>query len=374
MKFSLNKKDISEILQHLQIIPPQKSNVVAVSNLKLDVDAETNSIKLTATDFNITAIVTIPSNVIESGTILVNAKQFSDIVNSLPLASINFSLRDDHLFIECEKAKFTISYIESKYFPEDAFIDSETALVINAKNFKKMINFTSFCVATESPQPALTGIYLKFSKSSLTVTATDSKRVSETILNTNFDIETDHEVVLPTKALSFVEKNITDSINEVIFKYDSKRISFHFGNMILISNKFESKYPNYTPAFKVIPTNFLTIDKASLKDALRRVSLFSDDSDNLVRISLNDSLLIIESLISEKGNAKESLSDFAYSGPEVSFGINVKFLLSFVQVIETDEVIIQFKSVEEPFYILNNKEFENLNVRFVLMPMRIERR
>ena len=92
-----------------------------------------------------------------------------------------------------------------------------------------------------------------------------------------------------------------------------------------------------------------------------------------IKMSLTSNEIKIESLISERGNAKEVISGFTYDGPEDSYGLNSKFLMSILNAIETDEVLLKFRSTNEPIWFLNNDEFDSLEIRFILMPMKIDK-
>ena len=275
MVFSINKKDIIDRLQNMISIIPSKTTMMVLSNLKLEADAESNQIIMTATDLNLTTIVKIPANVIENGALLVPAKHLGDIISALPESLINFSLRDDHLFIECEKSNFTISYIEASMFPEITFVNSDVEYIFNAEKFKKVIQNSSFCASTETAQPIYTGVYLKLEDNLVTMAATDTKRIGEAKYKVEFTNGNPYEIILPTRALSFIEKNINHDIGDLIIKYDDRRISFMMNNVLLISNKYEGKYPNYSVAFRNPPIYTLMLDRDVFRDDFMMVSLLS---------------------------------------------------------------------------------------------------
>jgi len=373
MVFSVNKKDISEKLQSLTSIIPSKSTMMVLANFKIQTDSETNLITITATDLNITTVVKIPANVLENGSILVSAKHLSDIINALPETQINFSLKDDHLIIECGNSNFTISYIEASLFPEISFIENSQEFTFVAESFKRLVQNSTFCAATDSNQSICNGVYFRIEENLVTMAATDTKRIGEAKLTSELAIETPYEIILPTRALNFLEKNLTSDIDDIVVKFDEHRISFQIKSTLLISNKYEGRYPSYNVAFRNLPTTTLMVDKGAFRDAVRRVSLLSEDDDKLIKISLNNTEIKVESLISERGNAKEIITNFNYDGEEVYFCLNARLLQSIVNVIESDEIVFKFRSTVEPIWIQNNIDFEGMEIRFILMPMRIDK-
>jgi len=373
MVFSVNKKDISEKLQSLLNIIPSKFSSMVLSYFHIDVRKETNTLTVVATDLNIMTKVVIPAEVEEDGALLIPAKHFSDIINSLPDALIHLAKKDDHLFIECGHSSFQISFMNVDIFPELSKISSETVYEIEADNFKKIVQNGIFCASTDSSLSICNGILFRIEDHALTLVSTDTKRVAEASCKTEFTHGDAYEVVIPPRALSFIERNITADTQSIAIKYDEHRVSFSLPGIELITNKFEGRFPNYLVAFKNEPTYTLILDKNQLKAAIHRVSILSEDEDKLIKCSLQEGMIVIESLTSEKGSAKESIDELTYDGPECFFCLNSRFLASFINVIETDEIVIKFRSTEEPFWIANNAEYEFIKLRFVVMPIRVNR-
>ena len=373
MKFSVNKKDMSDKLQYLNNVIPSKSNMMVLANFKIEAKCETNTITIVATDLNITTVVTIAANVMEDGSILVSAKHLADIIASLPDQVINFSIREETLVIECGNSNFSINFLESSLFPEISFIDSDNQYTFDADSFKKMIENSAFCTSTEAHQSIINGVYCKLEDNLMTFAGTDTRRIGEAKLKAEFTVEEPYEIVLPTRALNFLEKNIKDDVESISIKYDVRRISFHLSDIVLISNRYDGKFPTYTVAFRNQPNYSLLIDRNTLRDAIRRASLLSEDDDKLIKIALSESEIIVESHLSERGNAKESIKGFKYDGPDVLYCFNSRLFTGILNAIDTDDVVLKFRSPEEPIWILNNAVYENMDITFILMPMRLGR-
>jgi len=377
MRFSLNKKDIIEIIQHLIGVIPAKSSMLTLSNFKIEVEKEATEITITASDLNITTIVKIPKaedTTIEAGSILIHAKKFTEIISALPDKQINFSLRDDYLTIECGDSSFEINYSDTELFPEICNLDTQVEYRFNAGSFKKLISNTAFCTSSDSAYNTLTGVNFNFQGNLLTMAASDTKRIAEAKLVTDYTNVPQYEIILPLRALSFIEKNIKSETDEVIIKYDEHRISFYLkGGIQLISNKYSGKFPNYTLPFQKIPESSLVINRNIFRDAVKRVSLLSEDDDNCVVLFLNNKEIKIESSSSEKGNAKEIIKYFEYDGPETFYSLNSRLLISIINIIETTDVVLKFSSTEEPIWLLNKEDIEPVEIRFLMMSLRNRR-
>ena len=374
MIFSLQKKDIADKLQHLLNVVSSKTNMLVLSNFRLDADATSSTLTITATDLNITTIVKISANVIENGSVLVSAKRLSEIVNSLDDANINFSIKDDYFYIECENSSFKINHLEADLFPDIYLIENDNQYDINALAFKKLIQNTTFCVAPDAIQSICNGVYIKIEDNLITMAGTDTKRIGEAKLTTDFTVAEPYEIVVPPRALSFIDKNINQDADLIAIKYDDKKISFYLKNILVISNKYEGKFPGYTVAFKNPPETTLMLDKNKLKDAIRRVALMSEDEDKLLKISMNKNYVLVETYVSEHGNAEVKIDGVSYDGEDAVFCLNSRLLSGLVNAIESEEVIIKMRSNIEPIWLLNNADLGNLDIRFIVMPMRMDNR
>jgi len=375
MNFTVAKKDIAERLQSLIGIIPTRANMMILSNFVLEANKETGLLTFTATDLNIMARIEVAATVEEGGSLLVSAKHISDIIRDFPDSDIHFNTSDDHLFVKCGNFNFQISYTDPALFPVTNKINSESEFNIAASQFKKIIANSLFCISsdTSNPMSICTGAYVKIEDHLLTVAATDTRRIAEVKCKTDFTLDIPYEVVIPPKALQYIDKSITNETEFVTIKYDEHRVSFNLPGIELITNKYDGRFPTYTVAFKNPPNYTLILDKNVLKNAINCVAHLSEDDDRLIKITLERSAVKVESIISEQGTGKGVIEEFNYDGPECFFALNSRYILSFINVIETNEIVIKFRSTEEPFWIYNNEDYQDIELRFVVMPMRMNR-
>lgn len=373
MKFSINKRDFVNYVSHTNMIISSKTTMQILTNILLEADDASNTIKLTATDLNITVVLTINANVIESGKICTSAKSFSDIIQALPDALIHFVTDNDKLKITCEKSSFNLNYIDDALFPLVPEPDPGKAIKFDCKLFRKMINNTTFAAGSEGSSQIYAGIYWHISPTEQIMAATDSKRIAEVRTSFNVNIENPIEVVVPSKPMIFIEKYFNETTNEIDLVFEENRVCYLYENIIVMSNKYEGKYPIYSVVFRNEHTHQILIDRVLFRDAIRRVSLLATNDDaNIIKFDITQFDLTIEAINSEIGNAKEVISEFSYDGEPIVFGLNSKFILSFLNVIESDDVVLKIGKSTEPIWVLNNQEFENYKVRFVVMPLRFD--
>ncbi|MCL1827808.1 MAG: DNA polymerase III subunit beta [Candidatus Cloacimonetes bacterium] len=375
MKFSVLKKNLHDKLQYIISVVPSKTNLLVLSNLKIVASKENNTVTITATDLNITTIITIEANVLSDCQLLVPAKYFYDIVSSFSTDSIEFSFEPDKLSLAITSgyAKFEVNCVDISMFPEIGKIDSKSEYICNAEDFKKLIQNSVFCASTEQNQTIISGVFIKIENNLITFAATDTKRIGEAKLKTNIQVVEPFEIVVPSRALTFIEKNITSATEEITVKYDESRISFMLNDIVMISNKIEGRFPTYTVAFRNQPNYKLTLNKDEFLKAMKQASLLAEDEDRLIKIDIKSHELLVESHLTERGNAKISIPKIDYDGPESPYCFNSRLFTAILGVIETESVVLLTRSNEEPIWIQNNIVYENLEIKYVLMPLRIGR-
>ncbi len=373
MKFSIDKKDIVHYVQNVTSIVSSKPALQVVSNLLIECFEETNTVKLVASDLNMTVIVDLPASVLISGSICISAKSFSDIVQAMPDALISFQTIDDKLIINCQNSNFNLNYVDSSLYPIIPPINREKEIQFPNEVFKKMIENTTFATSTDVSNQMYSGVYCNFSSSEQVMAATDSKRIAEVKYLDQLNIEESQEFVISVKSLNFLEKFLDGSENIINIIVEEKKVIFIYNNVIVICNKYEGKYPIYSVVFKKEHDHQLMIDRQLIKDAIRRVSLLSSDNDkNIMKFDIKQSEILLEAINSELGNAKELITEFSYNGEDITFGLNSKFVQSFLNVIDSDEVIFKIGKSTEPIWVLNNSDKTDLLIRFVVMPLRLE--
>ena len=87
MKFSCDKNILSEAVSRVGKIVPAKANIHAVEGIYLQL-FDDGMLKLTGYDFTVGIEAYIETEFAETGSVIINAKLFSDILNSLPSGTV----------------------------------------------------------------------------------------------------------------------------------------------------------------------------------------------------------------------------------------------------------------------------------------------
>ena len=153
----------------------------------------------------------------------------------------------------------------------------------------------------------------------------------------------------------------------VKIELSATQAAFSFGSVDLVSKLVDGKFPDYT---RVVPTqhkNSLHIERETLRQALLRAAILSNEKFRGVRWVLGEGSLKIVSSNAEQEEAHEEL-DVKYSGDALDIGFNVNYLLDVLNNVPGTAVECAFGDSSSSALITyaSEKDF-----KYVVMPMRI---
>lgn len=375
-------------IQHLISVAPAKNASPILTNYLIEASSEDGMVKITATDLEITVVTKFAAAVSESGTIAISAKHFNEIVNFMPEAPIHFAREAELLRIKCNKIDFNLLIADHTLFPVVPEISLEKAIRLDSRQFDRMISKTIFAVSTDVNRAVLTGVCWKIMENSHLMAATDGRKVAEIkILNARILPESPAnpdedssifsegeesiiEKILPVKTLNFLQKIFDNSVSELQILIEQSKVVFAYGDYLVFSQVIEHKYPEYQKAFITDLPNAFTIDKEDLHVAIRRVALVAPDENMRIRFDLNSEKFEVNTTNRDTGDAKENLDGYSYMGNETGVSFNFRYMLSILEAIDSEKVVIKLGTSKDPMMIYNSSQSETEAISFLLMPLR----
>ena len=111
----------------------------------------------------------------------------------------------------------------------------------------------------------------------------------------------------------------------------------------------------------------VTIPKDNLMDTMKRMGILSSEKYKGVKFSLTQGNLEILSVNPEIGEAKESIL-LEYKGSNLAVGFNARFFIDALQVMESENIILEFNESVSPALLSGEKEPGFLAL---IMPMKL---
>ena len=331
-------------------------------------------VKFTTYDLEIGIEYIMNCSVEEQGATVVNAIMFSEIIRKLPDSEIKITINENNLLvIECEGSLYKLATMNPDEFPELPKIDIENSVEIEQNSLKDMVRKTIFAVSTEENRPIFTGCLFEIKNNKLNVVAVDGFRLA---WKSKFlqKAANDFSAVIPGRTLNEINKILNDSFDYIRIGISKNQGIFEMENCKIVTRLLDGEFLNYE---SVVPANWETrirVNKNLLQGCLERVSLISSSSiekEKKYPVKINIEIgKITLSCTNQTGDAKEEMY-LETEGKNLEIGVNPKYFLDALKVIDDEEVFIEFGSNISPCIIRPIEVIENEYV-YMILPVRLK--
>ena len=363
------------LLNRLQIIGKTinpKSPLPILENFLLKLEGDT--LTITASDLETTLTTSIPV-VDASGeiTVAISAKFLMDTLREFAEQPLKFEINPENLAIVIKTEYGNYNFIGQKgdEFPAMPELEDEfNTITVSAESLMSGINKTSFATADDDLRPAMTGIFFDIKPDNLTYVATDAHKLVRLISKTANETE-EASFVLPKKPANILRNVIVKENNDVEISFDKKNIIFKLSEYLMICRQIEARFPNYNG---VIPQNNpfkLIVDRVVMLNALRRVSVCSNQGTGLVKRSIKTNEILLSAQDIDFSISAEEKIACQYEGENINIGFKAPFLIDILNNISSSDIIIELADPSRAGVILPLENEPNEELLTLIMPMLI---
>lgn len=362
MKFKIEKDVLLSGIQIVQNIITPRAVLPILSNILIE--TKTDGLRLIATDLDIGISCVIPVDTYEVGGITVPAKRFCDIIRELPSDNVVVNTKKNNLVvIETDMCQFKIMGLASEEFPKLPEFKDKEVIRLDQVNLKEMLGLTSFAVSFDESRYILNGILFKINKNTLTLVATDGKRLA--IIEKKLKHETEQEVhvIVPIKTIHELNRNLKNE-GEVSLVLGQNQILFDLGSIQVISRLIEGEFPDYKQVIPQTAPNKLGITREGFLLAVKRAALLSTPDYQAVKMELFKDKLVVSKSTPDIGESREEIA-VEYRGKEMVIGFNPAYLVDVLKNIQVERVEFELIDSEKPGVIRIN------GYTYIVLPMRL---
>jgi len=345
MKLRIAKDILLNGIQTVQNIITTKAALPILSNILIETQQE--GLRLTATDLDVGITCVIPVEVQEAGAITVPAKRFSDIIKELPADSINITTKKNNLvIIETQVCQFKIMGLAREEFPKLPEFKDREAIKLEQAGLKQMLSLTSFAASFDETRYILNGILFKLNKNTLTLVATDGKRLAIIEKKLNREADRDISIIVPIKTVHELNRNLKDE-GELSLILGNSQALFDFGNVIIISRLIEGEFPDYRQVVPPPSDNKMKISRDQFLLAVRRAALLSTPDYQAVKLEVFRNKLVVSKSTPDIGESREE-APVEYQGKELVIGFNPNYLIDVLKNLAQDTIELELTDTEKP--------------------------
>ncbi len=365
MKITCDRQQLLDIVLNVQKAVSLKSTIPAIEGILFE--ANEKQLKMVGYNLELGITTVLDVTVLKEGSIILNAKLFSEIIRKMPDKIVTISTDDNYMTnIVSGLSEFSILGINAEDFPELPSISDSSNISITGQTLKNMITQTLFAVSENDSKPIHTGSLFDISDSKISIVSVDGYRLA---------MKTEHikttetfKFVVPGKTLGELSKLIPEKDTDIKIIIGRRHIIFEIENYSVISRLLEGEFLDYKSAIPLSKETQITVNKREFINSIDRLSLLITDrvkspikcvfSDNQIKMSCSTFI----------GKASDEINS-VIDGKAVEIGFNNKYLLDALKNSDCDEVLIQLNGALSPMKIL---PIEGESFLFLVLPVRLK--
>ena len=160
MKFKCSQQALSRALNIVSKAANSRTTIPILKGILIEAD-ETGNLKMVASDLDITIEEVIKVETLEKGSVVVQAKLFSDIIRKLPGKELEVEVAEGKVIIRCMNSEFSIVGMPADEFPEIKNEEEGSGCIeFDSELLKSMIRKTSFAASIDESKGVITGILI----------------------------------------------------------------------------------------------------------------------------------------------------------------------------------------------------------------------
>ena len=363
MKFSISKEKFLAGLLQVQNVVSTRTTLPILSNVLIE--ANEAGLRLTTTDLDVGISGQVEASVEVPGAATLPARRLATIIKELPADEVLVEIDDNAVAsIECGPSFFKILGLDSEEFPPLPELDDAKEFKFGQKTLKDGLKKTAYAISTDETRYVLNGINCTFRENTMTLVATDGRRLAMVDHELEFPESNEAAVIIPTKAVNELQRLLKDD-GDLTMLVGQNQISFELNGTRLVSKLIDGSYPNYRQVIPGEPKHRIPLDRETFLESVARVSLLANDKSNSIKLEFSEDSIAIMANSPEIGEAKETIT-VKYKGPDMAIAFNPEFLMAPLRNLDADEVFLELIDEMSPGVIKINVPF-----LYVLMPMRV---
>ncbi len=366
MKIEISREALVPALQAVIGVVERRQTLPVLANVL--VVADEAGLSLTTTDLEVELVARVDLQIEEGGQITVPARKLMDIVRNLPEgASITLTVDQGRAVVTAERSRYSLATLPATEFPTVEDIGTTEPVLLPQGNLPELIERTQFSMAVQDVRYYLNGLLLELEPKLLRAVATDGHRLALGELSGSVEVNNNQQVIVPRKGVQELLRLLDDSEDEVRLELGSNHMRVTLPGLRFTSKLIDGRFPDYQRVIPKVEDNVMLADRDTLRQALVRASILSNEKYRGVRFILDKDLLKIQSNNPEQEQADEELS-VDYPGTPLEVGFNASYLLDAITVLDGQQVRMGLVDANSSCLLQDSEKQE---YRYVVMPMRL---
>ena len=372
MKIVCNSAELAKNCMNVQRTVSNKSTIPALEGILID--AFDGKVTLTGYDLEVGSVSSIDADVIEGGSVVLNAKNLCDILRMVPEDTVSIECDDRNISkIKSGETEYSLIGTSADDYPDLPSVSKYVSITLELGTLKDMIKKTIFSVSTSERNPVHTGVKFEINDGKIVLVAVDGARLAIRREEVSFMYDNDEsakdkalDFVVPAKTLNEILKLNGDDDGQIVIFIGDRHIVFRFKGYEIVSRLLEGKFIDYKSAIPMTHSTRIIVPTRRLIECIERTSLSITDKSSPVRCIIENGVMKFSS-VTAIGTATDKMAA-DIEGNNLEIGFNNRFVLDALKVCDAEEIKIEMGSSNQPIIItpLDGESFF-----FLILPVRI---
>lgn len=366
MRFSTQRESLLKPLQQVVGVVERRQTLPVLANLLVQV--KSGRLSLTGTDLEVEMQASSAVADGEDGETTIPARKWFDIVRALPDGvKIDVQLKGDRVVVQAGRSRYTLSSLPADEFPTTDEIEVTDKIELPEGTLRRLMERTAFAMANQDVRYYLNGLLLDLRGTELRCVATDGHRMamSETTLATA--VKSNRQIIIPRKGVNELLGLLESGEDTVGAEFSANHIRVHRGDVVFTSKLIDGRFPDYEAVIPLGADKEVGIERETLRNALQRAAILSNEKYRGVRLEVSPSCLRIIAHNPEQEEAFEEI-EAETSVSEIAIGFNVSYLLDALGSLDDERVRLQLRDAQSSCLL---QGAGNQQTQHVVMPLRL---
>lgn len=367
MKFIVSSSALLKQLQQINGVIGSNNVLPILEDFLFEI--EKNTLSVVATDLETVMKIQLDIEAKDSGRVCIPAKILMDSLKNLPNQPLTFDIdKNFGIEITSDNGKYKVMGENPDNFPKEPPADDTSSFSMTSHALLTAINKSIFAVSNDDLRPAMTGVFFELEKNGITFVATDAHRLVRYKLK-DVKCPKSDSFIVPKKPLNLLKASLPDNDDDITVSYNNNHLFVKHGTVQLSCRLLDARFPDYKVVIPAENPYRMTIGRQDFQSALRRVSIFSNKSTNLVTLNISGSELQLMGQdvdFSFEGNERMSCQ---YDGEDITISFNARFLIEMLSSTDSDEVRLELSTPTKAGLLKPVEQDENEDLLMLAMPL-----
>lgn len=366
MKLQVGRNELLSALSAVIGVVERRQTLPVLSNFLLEL--RDDELIVTGTDLEIELEARARVQNLAPGRATVPARKLFDICRGLPEgAEISLEMSGEKAQLKSGRSRYSLSCLKADEFPALGRVVDGQALQLPRNQLRSLIERTQFAMAQQDVRYYLNGTLLEVDARRVRAVATDGHRLALSEVGAETGINERLQVIVPRKAVLELQRLLDATDEPAQIRISATQIEVDLDVVRLTTKLIDGRFPDYERVVPESGDKKLQADRETVKRALARTAILSNEKFRGVRLTIEGSKLGLQTHNPEHEEAEEDL-EVSYEGGPVEIGFNVNYLLDALGALTSEEFIMELKNADSSGLIYAAGDESS---KYVVMPMRL---